>query len=74
MEHKHLEVRKGVIRLAKQEQVLNVYVQDGKIVFEENCDEYFAAEYTPEEAMQMLEELKQEIARYSLKLNNAFTK
>lgn len=66
----HIKKVEGVIQFERQDRVLNVYVDGGKIVFEEGCDEHFQAEYTHDEAIHLLDELKHEIMNHKLGLNS----
>jgi hypothetical protein len=52
------EGNKGII-LKQNHQVVSVYKIDGKISITEECDGWYEAEYTKEEALELIEELKQ---------------
>ncbi len=54
---KHWVAKENEITLkADRERVLDIIKTKDKIIFEEGCDNYFSAEFTKDEAIEVLEE------------------
>ena len=57
-DYNHIDIEDKVLTLKRHEYVISVCaLADGNIVVAENCDDYYSAEYSKEEAIAMFEEI-----------------